>query len=195
MKHLVYKTKDNQIHICTPANKTQIQEDLRKIDKITYINKHNVAGEFEVGRNMPRTHHDRRIEWAKNVVDFHNLTDAEFQTLIECDAQDGHQYKFWITHENLPKNDIYRDAWLDIDSNGSLTYDPIVAKTIALKILISKVKSARLAVQDLMDSGDDISAANEAHLKAAQMLIKVKNSNINNHQDVISILKPITENL
>lgn len=192
-KLIAYKTANNTISICSPAAKADVQRDLNKMSKADWVAQHHASGQYEVNRGMSRAHHDRRIAWAANVNDFSNLTDAEFQSLIECDVEEGHQYKHWI--ESLPQQDVHRDAWTDIDASGNVTYDPVKAKDITMQKLAANITAKREALQ----KADDMVAVTPEHTKALSdakdLLAKAKALDVSSHQDVIDKLKPLHKDL
>ncbi|MEO6077582.1 MAG: hypothetical protein ABIP54_02235 [Candidatus Andersenbacteria bacterium] len=170
---LAYKTAEDTISICTPADKAQVQRDLSAMmsdipfsetpytskelsdfAKQAFINDHQAALDFETKRanTLAVENLAKRLDWIKSVQDFHAITDEEFNALVHCSTPNNHKYHHWIDDAMLPADRAYRDAWVDIDETGNVTHDLERARQIQLqRNLIAKqaVDQAALATQTM----------------------------------------------
>ena len=204
MKILVYKDKAAIINEVIPAPKERVQKELSALKivnaatgkiittaKDIFKSQHLTGLAFEQERNNDSSieHHTKRLSWVDSVVDFDNLTDAEFEALIECDCPGDSQYAHWMQNTSLPTDRTLRDAWVDVDADGTVTHDENKAREIIKQMLRGKIilKMEQKEVDQLL--GEDTSSV-DADIAA----IAAKNqslANVKGIENLIDFVKAI----
>lgn len=146
---LIYKTSGNTVSVCVPANIADVQKTLAALGLEQFVANQRAAITLEESLGMDTTDKTNRIAWAQSVADFNNITETDFQNLINCDVPKGTQYQYWVDVSLVNFLDPLRSAWSDMDASGNITYNPSIAQTLTINALLSHVKSIKSQLNDL----------------------------------------------